>query len=357
MAERDSCDALVVGSGPNGLAAAITLAATGRSVRVFEADLLIGGGARSAELTLPGFVNDICSTSFPLALSSPFFRHQPLEKHGLEWLFPAAPLAHPFDDGTAVVLERSIQATAEQLGPDAQAYVRLMEPLAAHWLEIADQILGPLRPPRHPLVLARFGLDAIRSGRGLAQARFKGERARALVAGLATHAVLPLEQPPSAAFILVMGLAGHVVGWPFARGGAQRITDALVSRLRSFGGKVVAGRRVQAIEELPPARAVLFEVTPRQFVKIAGDRLPAGYRRALEKYRYGPGVFKMDWALDGPIPWRAPECLRGGTVHVGGTLEEIAASERAAWEGKIAEKPFVIAGCADSMRQRQRSSI
>ncbi len=342
MAKQDDLDAVVVGSGPNGLAAAITLAAAGRSVRVIEADLSVGGGARSADLTLPGFVSDICSTSYPLAGSSPFFEHQPFEKHGLRWLHPAAPLAHPFDDGTAVVLERSIQATAQQLGPDERAYIRLMKPLAAHWNELAKQILGPLRPPRHPLVLARFGLEAMRSGRGLAEAWFKGERARALVAGLAAHSVLPLEQSPTAAFALVMGGAAHAVGWPFASGGAQRITDALVSLLRSMGGEIVTGTRIQAIEELPPARVVLFDVTPRQFLNIARDRLPRAYRRALEGFRYGPGVFKMDWALDAPIPWRAHECLRAGIVHVGGKLEEIAASERAAWEDKVAERPFVI---------------
>ena len=342
MPSNPSYDAIVVGSGPNGLAAAITLARAGWSVLVREAQETIGGGARSAELTLPGFVHDICSAIHPLAVGSPFFSNLPLGDYGLEWVHPPAPLAHPFDDGTAVVLERSLEATAENLGGDGAAYQELMTPLVGHWDKLAFEILGPLRLPRHPLVLARFGLQAVRSARGLAERRFKGERARALFGGLGAHSFLQLEQRPSAAFGLVLAASGHAVGWPIPRGGSQQISEALASYFRSLGGEIVVNSPVESIDELPPARAVLFDVTPRQLARIAGHRLPAGYRQKLEAYRYGPGVFKVDWALDGPIPWRAEECKRAATVHLGGTLQEIAASERAVWRGEHAEGPYVL---------------
>jgi len=334
---------IVIGSGPNGLAAGITLARAGCSVLVIEAKDTVGGGTRSARLTLPGFVHDVCSAIHPLAVASPFFCTLPLADHGLEWIHPPAPLAHPLDDGTAVVLEHSIEATGETLGPDANAYRQLMAPLVARWDQLAVDLLGPLPlPPRHPLILARFGLRAIRSARGLANSQFQGERARALFAGMAAHSMLPLEQGLSAAFGLTLGIAGHAVGWPFPHGGSQRIADALASYLRSLGGEIVTGWGVESIDELPPARATLFDVTPRQLLHIAGHRLPRGYRRRLARYRYGPGVFKIDWALDGPIPWKAEACQRAGTVHLGGTLEEIAASERAVWRGEHPEKPFVL---------------
>jgi phytoene dehydrogenase-like protein len=335
-------DAVVVGAGPNGLAAAIVLARAGRSVLVREANETVGGSARSAELTLPGFVHDVCSAVHPLAAGSPFFRILPLAEHGLEWVSPPAPLAHPFDDGTAAVLERSVEATAVTLGADAGAYRRLMSPLAADWPLLETALLGPPKLPRHPLALARFGLRALRPARRLAEGWFEGARARALFAGLAAHSFLPLEKVPSAAFGLVLGITGHAVGWPFPRGGAQRIADSLASYFRSLGGEIETGARVGSIDELPPARAVLCDVTPRQLVRLAGDRLPAGYRRKLERYAYGPAAYKVDWALDGPVPWRAKECARAGTVHLGGTLEEVAASERAAWRGEHAEKPFVL---------------
>lgn len=339
---RPSYDATVVGAGPNGLAAAITLARVGRSVLVLEARETVGGGTRSAELTLPGFVHDVCSAIHPLTLGSPFFRTLPLNAHGLELVQPPAPLAHPYDDGTAAVLERSIAATGETLGPDAAAYRRLMAPLVADWDRLVHALLGPLRPSRHLIALAAFGLRAIWPARALARLVFKGERARGLFAGVAAHSMLPLEQPATAAFGLVLAMLGHAVGWPVACGGSQRIADALASYLRSLGGEVVTGRTIATLDELPAARAVLCNVTPRQLLRMAGDRLPDGYRRGLKRYRYGPGVFKMDFALDGPIPWRVPACARAATVHLGGTLEEIAAAERAVWRGDHPARPFVL---------------
>ena len=335
-------DAIVVGSGPNGLAAAIELARAGRSVLVYEAEPSAGGGTRSAALTLPGFTHDVCSAVHPLARGSPFFRTLPLAEHGLEWIDPEAPLAHPFDDGSAVVLERSLDATAAGLGADGGAYRSLMAPLVSGWDRLTPELLGPPRLPRHPVALARFGLRALRSARSLAESLFRGERARALFAGLAAHSILPLERLGSAAFGLVLGGSAHAVGWPVPRGGAQRIADALVSYLRSLGGEVLTSARVGSLAELPPSRAVLCDVTPRQLLRLAGDRLPPGYRRRLERYRYGPAAHKLDWALDGPIPWKAPECARAGTVHLGATLGEVADSERAAWKGSCSERPFVL---------------
>ncbi len=342
MSKVRSYDAIIIGSGPNGLAAAITLARAGRSVLVREAEKTVGGGARSAELTLPGFVHDICSAVHPLAVASPFFRTLPLAEHGLEWIYPPAPLAHPLDDGTAVMLERSVDQTAEALGPDQLAYRNLMDPFVKGWSKLDQALLGPLRLPRHPFLLARFGLRAIRSAYGLARSVFKEERARALFAGLAAHSMLPLEARPSGAFGLVLGITGHGVGWPVPRRGSQRIADALASYLRSLGGEILTDARVDSLDELPPSGAVLCDVTPRQLLKIAGRHLTANFRRRLERYRYGPGAYKLDWALSGPIPWRAPECARAATVHLGGTLEEIAASERAPLRGERAEKPFVL---------------
>lgn len=343
MSPRTSYDAVVVGAGPNGLAAATTLALAGRSVLVMEAAETIGGGTRSAALTLPRFVHDICSAIHPLSVASPFFRTLSLREYGLEWIYPPAAFAHPLDDGTAVLLERSVAATAATLGADGPAYQRLMAPLVDKADDLLADILGPLPlPPRHPLALARFGLSAMRSARGLAESRFKGERARALMAGMAAHAMLPLEHIPTAAFGLTMAITAHAVGWPMARGGSQKIADALAGYLRSLGGEIITGQGVTSLQQLPAQRAVLFDVTPRQLLRIAGDRLPSGYRRRLERFRYGPGVFKVDWALDGPIPWTAEECNRSATVHLGGTLAEIAASERAVWQGQPSEKPYVL---------------
>jgi phytoene dehydrogenase-like protein len=334
-------DAVVVGSGPNGLAAAITLARAGRSVLVVEAAETIGGGVRSAELTLPGFVHDVCSAIHSLAKASHFFRELPLAEYGLELVDPPAPLAHPLDDGTAVVLERSVGETAAGLGPDAEAYRKLMAPLVERSGKLEPFLLGRSPFPRRPLAAARFALLGLRSAVGLAD-RFEGERARALVAGLAAHSIQDLYRSPTASFGLVLGLFAHTHGWPLVRGGSQRLADALASYLRSLGGEIETGRRVESVDELPQSEVRMLDVTPRQVLRVAGHRLPGRYLRALRRYRYGPGVFKVDWALAGPLPWRAEGCERAATIHVGGTLEEIAASERAVWRGEVSERPFVL---------------
>jgi phytoene dehydrogenase-like protein len=335
-------DAIVVGAGPNGLAAAIALARAGVSVRVLEAAEVVGGGTRTAELTLPGFVHDVCSAIHPLAVASPFLRTVPLEAHGVEWIEPPAALAHPFDDGTAALLERSPEATGRTLGPDGGRWQRLFTPLARDADALLEDVLAPVHVPAHPLALARFGARGALPASALARLTFRGPRARGLFAGLAAHSMLPLERSPSAAFGLMLGLLGHAAGWPLARGGSQTIADALAGYLRSLGGEIETGRRVGSLWELSVARIILLDVTPRGFLSLAGDRLPAGYRRRLERYRYGPGVFKLDWALDGPIPWRAEACARAATVHLGGTLEEIAASEREPARGRVAERPCVL---------------
>ncbi len=345
MSTHYNYDAVVIGSGPNGLAAAITLARVGRSVIVFEAKDTIGGGSRSKELTLPGFMHDVCSAIHPLGIASPFMRSIPLEQYGLEWIYSPAQVAHPFDDGNAAVLYQSIGETIATLGNDAAAYQHHIAPLVAHWDTIAEAFLGPLRPVtmmRHPFALAGFGLAAIRSARSLAEAWFKGKYARALFAGLSAHSMLPLEQAPSAAFGLMLGLSGHVGGWPFPRGGSQHIVDAMAGYLRSLGGEIVTGVDVQSLEMLPSAQTYLFDVTPHQLLQIAGNHLPMGYQYLLQRYRYGPGAFKLDYALDGPIPWKAQECTQAGTVHLGNTFSEIAESERAVSHGQNPEKPYVL---------------
>lgn len=335
-------DAIVVGSGPNGLAAAITLLRAKHSVLVLEANDTIGGGVRSAELTLPGYTHDICSAILPLTIASPFFASVPLVEYGVEFVYPSAPFAHPLDDGSAAVLEQSIQSTSESLGNDAKAYRHLMQPLVDEYEKIIPDLLRPLPIPRHPLAFARFALPAIMPSRLLAELMFRHEPARALFAGAAAHTMLPLEQSPTSAYALVLMILAHAKGWPLVRGGSQKLTEALVAYLRSLGGEIETGRRVESIDELPTARAILFDVTPRQLARIAGKRIPEGYRRRLERFRYGPGIFKMDFALDGRIPWKAPECGRAGVVHIGGTLAEIARSERGVWNGEPPEKPYVL---------------
>ncbi len=335
-------DAVVVGSGPNGLAAAITIAQAGRSVLLLEAADTPGGGARTAELTLPGFHHDVCSALHPLAVGSPYLSTLPLAEHGLEWIHPRYPVAHPLDGGSAAVLERDVDATAANLGDDAESYRNLMSSLVRDWSRIAVGAMGPLRPPRNPIAMGRFGLKALRSARGLADSWLRTEQARALFAGIAAHSVTPLEFRGSAAAGLVLQVAGHAVGWPMPRSGAQSLTDAMVSYLQSLGGEVVTGVRVDSLDELPQASAVLLNVGARELARIAGDRLPTGYRRKLDTFRYGPGVFKIDWALDAPIPWTAAECGEAGTVHLGGTLEEIADAEAAVWRGEHPERPFVL---------------
>ena len=337
-----SYDALVVGAGPNGLSAAIAIAQTGRSVLVVEGRDTVGGGARTAELTLPGFHHDVCSAIHPLAVGSPFWSTLPLSEYGLEWVHPPVPVAHPLDDGTAVMLERSVDETADGLGSDAESYRKLLGPLVKNWEKLSSDVIGPLRFPRHPLVTAHFGLLGLRSAVAVAESHFEGERAQALFAGIAAHSVLPLERSASAAVGLVLGASGHAVGWPMPRGGAQRIPDALASYLTSLGGRIETGVMVENLDDVPDAAVTLLDVTPRQVVSIAGDRLPDDFRHKLDEYRYGPAAFKVDWALEGPVPWAAPECARAGTVHLGGTMEEVAHSEREVWNSRHPEQPFVL---------------
>ena len=334
--------AFVVGSGPNGLTAAIVLARAGFGVTVLEAQPTTGGGTRSAELTLPGFVHDVCSAVHPMALSSPVFRSFPLREHGLDWIQPDAALAHPFDDGTSVLVDVSVDQTAARFGADEKRYRRILKPLTERWAHLTEDLLAPLHVPRHPLTMARFGLLAPWPATFAARTAFRTREARALFAGMAAHSILPLEAAASAAFGWVLLIAAHAVGWPIARGGSQKIADALTSYLNSLGGRVLANSPVDSLDQLERDALVLCDVTPRQLLRIAGSRLPDPYRRRLERYRYGPGVFKIDWVLDGPIPWTSAGCARSATVHLGGTLEEIAESERAPWQGRVHERPFVL---------------
>jgi len=337
-------DCVIVGSGPNGLAAAIVLAQAGLGVLVVEAKETIGGGARTEELTLPGFRHDICSAIHPMALVSPFIRELPLASYGLEWAYSPAAIAHPLDDGTAATLELSLDATAARLGEDEQAYRKLMAPFAPKAGQLFDEILRPvlaLPPPRHPFLLAHFGLLGLQSALGLAK-RFKTPHARALLGGAAAHSFIPLSRIGSASFGLALIMAGHATGWPAAKGGSSAIIDAMAAHLRSLGGEIQTGLRVRSLRDLPPATAVVFDVTPIQLAYIAADHLPSRYLKRLGRFRYGPGVFKVDLALDGPIPWKAAECARSATVHVGGTIEEIAAHEHAVFHGRMTDKPFVL---------------
>ncbi len=337
-------DAIIVGAGPNGLAAAITLARAGRSVRVYEAAPTAGGGTRTAELTLPGFRHDVCSTILPLTLASPFFASIDLVTRGVELVHPDAPLAHPLDGGRAAILERSVTATADGLGgADGRAWRRLFGPLVRDAGKLGPELLQPVvHLPRQPLALARFGLPALRSARGLALGRFHDEAARALFAGVSAHSMLRLDRPLSASFGLVLATYAHAVGWPMARGGANAVADALVAELEAAGGEVVTGQRIASLAEVPPARTLLLDVTPRQLVAIAGDRLSPGTRRHAERFRYGSGVFKVDWALDGPVPWTAEGPRRAATVHLGGTLDEIAAAEADVAAGRHPDRPYVL---------------
>lgn len=337
-------DAVIVGAGPNGLAAAIVLAREGLRVLVVEAKETIGGGARTEELTLPGFHHDICSAIHPMGVVSPFMRSLPLGEHGLEWAYSPAAISHPLDDGTAATLEQSLDVTAAGLGEDEAAYRRLMKPYAEHFGALFDQILQPILNfslPKHPFVLAQFGLAGLQSAERLAR-RFRTPRARALLAGCAAHSFIPLDRFGSASFGLALILAGHATGWPAAKGGSSAIVAAMASLLRSLGGEIRTSHPVRSLKDVPPAAAVLFDVTPLQLAYIAADDLPKSYVRRLGRFRYGPGVFKIDWALDGAIPWKSEACARTATVHVGGTLEEVARHEKAVFHGEMTDKPFVL---------------
>jgi len=335
-------DAVVVGAGPNGLSAAIVLASAGKSVRVFEAESMIGGGTRSDALTLPGFIHDICSSVLPLAHASPFFRTLHLAEHGLSYDHPPIPLAHPLDDGSAAVLDRSVDVTASGMGADGAAYRRLMQPTVRHAELLTAQFLGPPRPSVHLVTLARFGIPALRSAATLAASRFRTPQARALLVGLGAHSMLSLRRPATASFGLVLAAAGHAYGWPFAHGGSQRVADALAAVLRARGGTIATDSRVGSMSQVSDGRVVLFDLTPRQVLPIAGGQWPDSFSQQLQRFRYGPGVFKVDWALDGPIPWRADACRRAGTVHVGGSFDEVVAAEDAVAAGRVAERPFLI---------------
>ena len=335
-------DAIVVGSGPNGLAAAIEMARARWSVCVLEARDTTGGGARSATLTLPGFTHDVCSAIHPLAVASPFFNNLPLAKHGLQWIYPPVAIAHPFDDGTAAMLEASIERTGSTLGIDEHAWAKVFAPLVRNAGKLIPEILGPLAHlPRHPLAMMRFGMKAIQSAEGFIKRHFKGSRAGALFAGIAAHASMPLDRQPTAAAGLLLGMLGHVSGWPLPKGGSQKISDALTSYFTSLGGRVVTGMHVDSLRDLD-ARVILLDITPQQVLTLAGDQFPPSYRWELHKYQYGPGVFKMDWALNSPIPWKAKACRRAGTVHIGGSVEEIALGEQTVEKQRCPEKPFVL---------------
>jgi len=335
-------DAVVVGAGPNGLAAAITLAKNGLKPLVLEGSETIGGGAGSSELTLPGFIHDTGSAIHPLGAASPFFASLPLSKFELEWIKTPAALAHPFDDGTAAILESSIETTAESLDADAKNYITLVKPYIGYWNELVIDLLGTRRLPKHPLSLAIFGLRAFHSARSFAEGFFTGYRARGFFAGLSAHSALPLSKAPSAVFGLTLCIAGHTVGWPIPRGGAGAITSALSEYLQTLGGRIVTGQFVKSLADLPESKAVFFDTSPTALSEIYKDLLSKQYKRKVRNYKYGPGIFKVDWALSGTIPWSARECMNAGTIHLGGTFDEIAEAEFAAWHGQVVDKPFVI---------------
>jgi phytoene dehydrogenase-like protein len=336
-------DAVVVGAGPNGLSAAIVLAQAGARVLVLEARDTIGGGTRTGELTLPGFRHDVCAAMHPLGRASPFFRSLPLEKFGLEWVFAPASVAHPLDGEPSILYGPSLDVTAKRLGKDGAAYLRLFTPLVRDWQKIITSLLGPLRLPMPNLIpMIRMGLPSLLSARGLSRLLFREKAARAGFGGMAAHSIMTLEHPISAAFGLMLTILAHGVGYPMARGGSQAIADALGAYLISLGGEIRTGFEVHDLGEIPRAKAVLLDVTPKQLISIAGERLPEGYRRALGRFRHGPGVYKLDYALDSPAPWLAQENNLAPTVHLGGTFEEVSESERTIWQGRHPRRPYII---------------
>ncbi len=335
-------DVAVIGSGPNGLAAGIVAAQRGLRTVIHEANDTIGGGLRSAALTEPGFVHDLCSSVHPMAVASPFFRSLPLAEHGLEWITPSAAAAHPLDGGRAVMLWNDVERTAEELGTDRTRYRRTIGALAQSWANLAPDLLAPIGFPQHPVSYARFGVQAIVPAQRYASLVFETERARALFAGVAAHSIVPLSYLGSAAIALVLSAVAHVHGWPVASRGSQSVADALAAHFRSLGGEIEVGSRIDRHEQLGGAAQLLFDTSPQAMARIMGDRLPRGFSERMKRYTNGPGVFKIDWALNGPIPWAAPECLQASTVHVGGTLGEIARAEAAPWRGEYAERPFVL---------------
>lgn len=339
--QKTEFDAIVVGSGPNGLAAAITLQQKGLSVLVVEAESTIGGGLRSGALTLPGYVHDVCSAVHPMAVCSPFFNSLPLEQHGCSYIYPPLAAAHPFDEGTAAVLKSSVEETAALLEEDKDAYSGIILPIIKNWPVMAADILGPLHMPRHPLAMARFGLKAFTSAASLAK-NFNTKKAKGLWAGMAAHSMQPLSHLTTSAIGLVLMTAGHIKGWPIVKGGSQMIANALSAYFMALGGRIETGFYVRSLDQLPSARTVLFDVTPRQLLQIAGHKFTSIYKWQLQKYRYGMGVFKIDWALDAPIPFAAGACRTAATVHIGNTFEEIAASEQLTWNGVHPDKPFVL---------------
>jgi phytoene dehydrogenase-like protein len=337
-----SLDAIVIGSGPNGLAAAIAIAQAGYSVRVYEGQPTLGGGMRSSELTLPGFVHDVASTVHALVLMSPFLKTLPLAEFGLEFAYPGAPFAHPLDDGSAAVVERTVEDTAAGLdGADGQAYRGMIAPFVESSERLMETLLAPFSL-RHPIRMMKFARFAARPASSLARHEFESERTRAMFAGVAAHSMVPLEKLATSGYALGLIIAAHAVGWPVARGGSQQAGNALAAYLRTLGGEIVTGAPIDSLDALPKSRVVLCDVTPRQLERIAGNRLRGLYKWRLSRYRYGPGVFKMDWALNAPVPWTAAGCARAGTVHVGGSLADISDSERAVAEGRVSERPFVL---------------
>lgn len=340
--QRDHYDAVVVGAGPNGLAAAITLKRKFKTVLLLEARETIGGGARSAALTLPGFIHDVCSAVHPLAVASPFFRQLELHRYGLKWIQSEIPLAHPFEDGEALCLHRSLAVTADAMGPDGKAYREMLQPFVENHEGLLSDVLKPLPIPENPILMARFGLKGLRSAKNIAEAKFQSARTRALFAGLAAHAMIPLDRTATAAFGIILAVLAHGVGWPIVKGGSQGLADALADCFRDSGGEIQTGETVCSRDDLPKADYYFFDVTPRQLLNIGGLDLPAYYRRRLSRFRYGPGVCKVDWALSGPIPWKAEMCRKAGTVHLGGSFEEIDASIRDAHAGRKCDTPYVV---------------